>query len=113
MAAEPEPPSGPQGTGCVAFTKGGCGCLAAVFAGGLLLALVGGRFHIDLGGIILVFAVGGVIGLVFFSIYKKGYREGHAEGAAPPPHHAPWSCSYCGQKNPAAERTCSNCSNQR
>lgn len=109
MAAEPQPPPGPHGSGCGAFTKGGCGCLVAVFACGLLVALIGGRFHIDLGGILVVFGIGGVVGLIVTAVYKKGYRE----GAAPPPHHAPWSCLYCGQKNSAVERTCSNCSNQR
>ena len=58
-----------------AFGKGGCGCLIvfAVCAG--IAVLLGGRAHIDLGGAILLFVIGGVIGLVVLAIYNKGKRD--------------------------------------
>lgn len=55
-----------------AFVEGGCGCLIAFLVIGLFFVLIGGRMHIDFGGAIMLFVVGGVIGLVIFSIYNKG-----------------------------------------
>lgn len=55
-----------------AFVKGGCGCLIAFVVIGLSCVLVGGNMHIDLGGAILLFVIGGVIGLIVLAIYNKG-----------------------------------------
>jgi len=55
-----------------AFFKGGCGCLVAFVVLGLSCALIGGNFHIDLGGAIMLFVIGGVIGLITLAIYNKG-----------------------------------------
>jgi hypothetical protein len=58
-----------------AFVKGGCGCLLAFAAVALLAVVVGGRAHIDLGGAVCLFVVGGVVGLVVLAIYNKGRRD--------------------------------------
>jgi len=60
----------------LAFLKGGCGCLA-IFAFFALLALaLGGHAYADLGGLILLFVIGGVIGLIVLAIYNRGRRSG-------------------------------------
>jgi hypothetical protein len=59
-----------------AFVKGGCGCLVAFFAIGLLCVAVGGSMHIDVGGFVCLFVFGGILGLVVLAIYNKGAREG-------------------------------------
>ena len=46
-----------------AFAKGGCGCLIAFAVFALIAVMLGGRARIDLGGAILLFVIGGVIGL--------------------------------------------------
>jgi hypothetical protein len=55
-----------------AFAKGGFGCLGGAIVIGILFVLLGGSFHIDLGGACCLFAVGGIIGLVVLAIYKSG-----------------------------------------
>lgn len=59
-----------------AFGKGGLGCLLvfAVFA--LLMVLIGGSAHIDLGGVVMLFVIGGVIGLIVNWVYQRGRRDG-------------------------------------
>lgn len=58
-----------------AFVKGGFGCLVvfAIFAG--IALLLGGTAHIDIGGAILLFIIGGLIGLLILWIYNKGRRD--------------------------------------
>ena len=58
-----------------AFAKGGCGCLIAfaVFAGVALL--LGGNARIDIGGAIILFVMGGLLGLLVLWIYNKGKRD--------------------------------------
>lgn len=51
-----------------AFAKGGCGCILAFVVIGLFFVVLGGRMHINLGGAILLFLIGGVIGLIVLSI---------------------------------------------
>jgi Na+/melibiose symporter-like transporter len=58
-----------------AFVKGGCGCLIAFILVGLLVVLFGGRMHLDIGGAIILFGIGGVVGLVFLAVYAKGKRD--------------------------------------
>jgi hypothetical protein len=67
-----------------AFVKGGLGCLLGFLAIGLLFVLLGGYMRIDLGGAILLFVIGGVIGLIVLAIYRKGYAEGRGEVGGPP-----------------------------
>ena len=58
-----------------AFAKGGCGCLVAfaVLAG--IALLLGGSAHIDIGGAVLLFVMGGLLGLLVLWIYNKGKRD--------------------------------------
>ena len=59
------------------FVKGGFGCLAAFLVLGLLAVLFGGGMHINLGGAVLLFVVGGglaLIGLMLFG--RKGRPRG-------------------------------------
>ena len=58
-----------------AFVKGGCGCLLAFLAIGLIFVLLGGSIHINLGGALLLFVIGGIIGLVILAVYSKGQRD--------------------------------------
>ena len=59
-------------TGGEAFVKGGCGCLIAFFVIGLFMVLIGGHMRIDIGGAILLFVIGGGLGLIYRSVYNKG-----------------------------------------
>ncbi len=61
-----------------AFVKGGCGCLLAFLVLGLFFVIIGGHMHIDIGGAVCLFAIGGIIGLVVLAIYNRGAREGRA-----------------------------------
>ena len=61
-----------------AFVKGGCGCLIGFLLIGLFFVLIGGRMHIDIGGAVALFVIGGIIGLVVLAIYNKGGRQGRA-----------------------------------
>lgn len=65
-----EPPTKGQ-----AFVKGGCGCLLLFAAMGLLALLVGGRVRADVPGLIVLFLIGGVIGLIALAIYNRGRRD--------------------------------------
>jgi hypothetical protein len=62
-----------------AFLKGGCGGLVlfAVFA--LLAVVFRGHAHADIGGLVLFFMIGGVVGLVVLAIYNRGRRAGHVK----------------------------------
>jgi|TARA_B110000305_G_C19414690_1_gene627321 hypothetical protein len=54
------------------FLKGEAGCFA-VFALLALLALIsGGSVRMDFGGVVILFVIGGVIGLLVNWIYQKG-----------------------------------------
>jgi hypothetical protein len=68
-----------------AFVKGGFGCLGAFLAVGLLFVLFGGHMHIDLGGACLLFGIGGIIGLIFLAVFRKGYFAGRRETSYPDP----------------------------
>jgi hypothetical protein len=59
-----------------AFTKGGCGCLLLFAAVGLIVLLAGGRVRIDPIGALMLFVIGGIIGLIVLAIYNKGRRDG-------------------------------------
>jgi hypothetical protein len=58
-----------------AFFKGGCGCLIAFLVVAALAVLMGGRAHIDAGGAICLFVVGGLLGLLVLAIYNRGWRD--------------------------------------
>jgi hypothetical protein len=59
-----------------AFVKGGCGCLLLFAAVAFISVLFGGHAHADIGGLILLFLIGGAIGLVVLSVYNRGRRDG-------------------------------------
>ncbi|HET6203648.1 MAG TPA: hypothetical protein VFI25_12700 [Planctomycetota bacterium] len=66
-----------------AFVKGGLGCIVTfAVAAGCALAL-GGSAHLDAVGVLLLFLMGGVVGLIVFAIYNKGLRDA-ARGVPPP-----------------------------
>ena len=58
-----------------AFLKGGFGCLGVFAVIAVLAVLAGGRAHIDCGGVLLLFVVGGIIGLIGLACYKRGRRD--------------------------------------
>ena len=58
-----------------AFLKGGAGCLVAFIALALLALLFGGSAHLDFFGVLILFLIGGSIGLVVNWIYQKGKRD--------------------------------------
>jgi len=60
-----------------AFVKGGCGCLVAFFVIGLFFVLIGGSMHIDIGGALMLFVIGGLIGLLGLAVYNKGKSSKH------------------------------------
>ena len=70
-----------------AFLKGGLGCLIVFAALAVVGLAVGGSVHIDIGGVILLFVIGGVIGLIVVVIYNKGKRDArrHPRRTPPPP----------------------------
>jgi hypothetical protein len=64
-----------QNTGCGWFVKGGFGCLGIFFAFGILMLLVGGHFYFDFGGLIMLFILGGILGLIARSVFNAGKRS--------------------------------------
>lgn len=72
-----------------AFWKGGLGCLGIFIVVGLLIVLIGGHMRIDVGGAILLFAIGGILGLIVLAIFRKGYKRGQTEGQKSPPDDPP------------------------
>ena len=63
--------------------KGGCGCLAAFLVVGLLFVMCGGSMRIDIGGAIMLFVIGGILGLIVYAIFNKGYRRGREDARWP------------------------------
>lgn len=59
-----------------AFVKGGLGCLVVFAVMAMLAVLFGGSAHLDLGGLVILLVIGGVIGLVVNWIYQKGRKDG-------------------------------------
>ena len=69
--------------GGAAFVKGGVGCILAFLVIGAFFVLFGGYMYLDLGGVLLLFVIGGVIGLIVNAIYRKGASD--AGGSVAPP----------------------------
>lgn len=61
-----------------AFVKGGCGCIGAFLVLGLTCVAIGGSMSLDFGGAVMLFVVGGFIGLIVLAIYRKGRRDASA-----------------------------------
>ena len=62
-----------------AFVKGGLGCFAVFIVLALLALLFGGSAHLDAGGVVILFVIGGVIGLIVNWIYQKGRRDSESQ----------------------------------
>ncbi len=84
-----------QGESCL---FGALGCTSIVIGGGVLLALVGGHFHIDLGGVLLLLVLGGVLGLFINGVYEKGRRKGLDEAGSSPTLEAPEPAASSGRR---------------
>lgn len=102
------------------FAKGGCGCLLIFLGLGFLAAITGGRVHLDLGGAIFLFIIGGFIALIYRGIFGK--KEEEADYRMPdeerrdeyvPPMRASsgktWNCSCCGNVNRDDDQVCLSC----
>ncbi len=65
-----------MGQTTAAFVKGGFGCvlLFAVFA--LVMVLIGGDAWVDLGGLVVLFLIGGWVGVMALKIYNHGKKDG-------------------------------------
>lgn len=95
-----------MGDRSTAFVRGGCGCLLGTIVLGLFVALMGGRFRMDAGGALLLFLIGGVVGLIFLAGYNRGRRAGPSP---PPPIQATWWCRACGCSNALEAKICQRC----
>jgi len=93
--------------------KGGCGCLLAFAALGLLAVLVGGRVRINFGGAVMLFVIGGLVGLVLLAVFKKGGRQDAVTFSPAPPRSRAWTCVHCGSDNDPQAPTCRNCNEPR
>jgi hypothetical protein len=71
-------PDAPTATKGSAFVKGGCGCLVMFIVIAFIAVLLGGHAHADVGGLILLFVIGGIIGLIVLSVYNKGRNDAAA-----------------------------------
>lgn len=54
--------------------KGGLGCLLIFAVTAVVILIAGGEAHADVGGILFIFVIGGIVGLLILSIYKRGWR---------------------------------------
>lgn len=62
-----------------AFVKGGCGCLVAFAVLGLLAVMFGGHVYLDPGGAIMLFVIGGLMGLGWLAVFNSGRRAGQRD----------------------------------
>lgn len=74
------PPALPEaGSGVVsaggAFAKGALGCVGVFVLLGIGVLLAGGSVRLDLGGLILLLLIGGVLGLIVRLIYNAGRQH--------------------------------------
>jgi hypothetical protein len=58
-----------------AFLKGGFGCLGAFAVVAVLVLIIGGSVHIDCGGMVCLFVIGGIIGLIGLACYRRGRHD--------------------------------------
>ena len=49
----------------------------------LIAVATGGEAYLDLGGVILLFVIGGVIGLIVYAIYERGRRDATMDSDEP------------------------------
>ena len=58
-----------------AFLRGGLWALAIFGVLAAISLVAGGQAYADIGGILLLFGIGGIIGIVLRAIYNKGRRD--------------------------------------
>ena len=58
-----------------AFVKGGIGCFVVFIVLAILAVIFGGNVHLDLGGVVILFILGGAIGLAVNWIYQKSRKD--------------------------------------
>ncbi len=58
-----------------AFGKGGFGCMILFGILAVCALIFGGNVHINIGGAILLFIIGGLLGLIVLFIYNKGKSD--------------------------------------
>ena len=94
-----------------AFGMGGCGCLVLFVLAAFIAVLAGGHAHADLGGLLVLFIIGGVLGLIVLSIYNKGRKDAVPDGQPKEPGQTdvPATCASCGAAIPSGSSTCPNC----
>ncbi|HXF10959.1 MAG TPA: hypothetical protein VN625_09250, partial [Desulfuromonadaceae bacterium] len=63
-----------------AFIKGGCFALLLFAVAATVALLFGGQAHANPGGLILLFVLGGLGGLVVNAIYYKGRKDATRDG---------------------------------
>lgn len=66
-----------------AFIKGGVGCLIAFLVFALFAVLLGGTAHVDFFGVLLLFVIGGLLGLLVRFIHNKGRQAALPQQPAP------------------------------
>ncbi len=108
-----------------AFLKGGTGCLALCAIIACLVLLAGGHVRVNFWGLVFLFFVGGIIGLIAYAAYQKG-RADTATGKIPPPGKEasssateapsiseyldqPTVCVQCGTSIPVGATVCAKC----
>ena len=94
-----------------AFVKGGCGCILFFLAAGVIVAVTGGHVRVDAGGLILLFLVGGVIGLAILGL--RASRRPSPGGTGVRPARGPWTCASCGAANVEGLQGCVACGEPR
>jgi hypothetical protein len=67
-----------------AFVMGGAGCLVGFFVLGLFALAVGGTFYFDGGGLVMLFVIGGLLGIFANWFYRRGRKAGPPGPPWPP-----------------------------
>jgi hypothetical protein len=94
-----------------AFVRGGCGCILGFLCVGIVVVALGGSAHADLGGLVLLFLIGGAAGLCVYAVSgSKKPRERPLDIQRPP---GPWTCGSCGAVNAEAMSGCVACGEPR
>ena len=71
-----EKTAGPKYSNFGAFTRGGLVALIAFLLLAVFTVLIGGSVRMNLGGVLVVFILGGCGGLLVRYVFMKGYRKG-------------------------------------